>query len=173
MAGIERIISSLLPPPLGSRRRGAGGWRFRALKICLICLISLIALAPISCSTNSFNFEGKWSGKRSLPNNEKEEDPILNTIAKVDLELKPNGRFTLLEGGVPKEGTWRTAGKTTFLKVDTFMDRPIEDQGKVAVDMNKEIEVAAQADGALLFTDPAGLDPQTVRLERQKQEPQP
>ena len=154
MAGIERIIS----------------WRFTLNRISLICLISLIAAA---CSTNSFNFEGKWSGKRSLPNNEKGENPILNTIAKVDLDLKSNGRFTLLEGGIPKEGTYRTEGKKAFLKVDTFMDRPIEDQGKVAVDMNKEIELAAKEDGSLLFTDPAGLDPQSVRLERQKQEPQP
>ena len=152
MAGIERIIS----------------WRLLALLLGLIGLISLIALARISCSSNSFNFEGKWSGKRSLPNNEKGENPILNTIAKVDLDLKSNGRFTLLEGGIPKEGTYRTEGKKAFLKVDTFMDRPIEDQGKLAVDMNKEIELTAKEDGSLLFTDPAGLDPQSVRLERAK-----
>jgi hypothetical protein len=170
MAGIERIISSAFPLYLWER--GIKGVRARMAS--LVALSSLVSfLLSLACSGSSFNFEGKWSGKRSLPNNEKGENPILNTIAKVDLDLKPSGRFTLLEGGIPKEGTYRTEAKKAFLKVDTFMDRPIEDQGKVAVDMNKEIELVAQPDGSLLFNDPAGLDPQIVRLERQKQDSQP
>jgi hypothetical protein len=165
MAGIERIISSSLQPPVGKRRviRKCRSARLALLLSLLSFLFSLPA-----CSNNSFNFEGKWSGKRSLANNEKGENPILNTIAKVELDLKPSGRFTLLEGGIPKEGTYRTEGQKAFLKVDTFMDRPIEDQGELAVKMNKEIELTVQKDGSLLFTDPAGLDPQSVGLERVK-----
>src|SRR5687767_11941287 len=113
MAGIERIISSALP--LYPWERGIKGVRARLVPFAiLLSLFSFLFSLP-GCSNSSFNFEGQWSGKRALANNEKGEDPILNTIAKVDLELKSNGRFTLLEGGIPKEGTYRTEGQKAFL----------------------------------------------------------
>lgn len=100
-------------------------------------------------------------------------ETVLNTVAAVELKLNPNGTFELLEGGTPKEGDWRHDGKAAFLKIRTFMGRPIEEQGELAVKLNQEIELRAQNDGTVHFRDPAGFVEETVTLKRQKSESQP
>lgn len=145
------------------------GWK---LWIGLIGLVSLIGLIASGCGS-SFNFEGHWVGKRDLPKKPGDDDAILNTIAKVDLRFLPNSRFELLEGGIPKSGTYRVEGKTAYLLVTHFMDRPMADQGSSAVAMNQEMQVKAKEDGTAVFSDPAGLWQEPVTLHREKEEAQP
>ena len=152
MAGIGRSIS--------------GAWRAGGLG-----LIALVALLASSCGS-SFPWPGHWVGQRNLPLPEGGDPGILATIGKVDLILKENGRFELLEGGLPKSGTFRTEGNRAFLKITHFMDRPIEQQGDAAMKMNQEIELSAQKDGTIVYDDPGGLVKEKVTLIRQKPESQ-
>ena len=126
-----------------------------------------------ACGGPTFVFTGHWTGRRDLPKRPGDNEIILNSIAKVDLELRPNGQFELLEGGVPRSGTYRVDGRDAYLHVTQFMNRPIEDQGQTAVKLNQEIELKAQKDGSILLTDPAGFTKDSVKLTREKSESQP
>jgi hypothetical protein len=153
MAGIGRIISW----PRGLR---SAAWAI------------FFSLAVVGCG-RTFDYTGQWSGKRDIPLKPGDNEVILNTIAKVELTMHPNGRFDLLEGGIPKDGTYRTDGMKAHLKVERFMQRPIEEQGETAVKMNQEILLEAQSDGSLVFTDPAGFQQESVRLIRKSEAAQP
>lgn len=108
-------------------------------------------------------------GNRNLSVPPDADPSAIRTIGKIDLNLKSNGRFELLEGGAPKTGRYRTSGDTAYLKVETFFERPIETQGKAAVDANVEIEAKLQSDGTLRFHDPKGYDPDPIVLKREAQ----
>jgi hypothetical protein len=161
MAGIGRSIS-------GARGLGFARWVWRAG---IVGLVGLAALSATGCSS-SFQWSGKWSGKRDLPLPEGGDPSILATISKVELSLEAGGRFELLEGGLPKSGTFRSGGPKAYLKVTHFMERPIESLGDSAVKMNQEIVLSAQKDGTILFDDPGGIAKGTVVLSRSKPESQ-
>jgi len=151
----------------------AGGSRLKfGVWIGLIGLLGLMGLMGVGCGP-TFNFQGHWVGKRNLPKQPGGDDAVLNTIAKVDLKFLPNGRFELLEGGVPKLGTYRTEGTTAFLRVTHYMDRPISEQGSAAVAMNDEIQVKSTPEGKVIFSDPRGLWQEPVTLTREKEEVEP
>lgn len=133
--------------------------------------MGLLGLLLFGCGP-SFQWNGHWTGKRNLPLPEGGDPAILSTISKVELTLEPNGRFELLEGGLPKSGTFHAEGQTAYLKITHFMDRPIEAQGEAAVKMNQEIVLTAQKDGSVLFDDPGGIAKETVRLTRAETSPQ-
>lgn len=136
---------------------------------CLVVAVLLLA----GCSGPSFQWSGHWKGRRDLKAKPGENEAVLNSIAKIDLKLDPNGTFELLEGGAPKEGDYRTEGTSAILKVKTFFGRPIEAQGEVAVKLNQEILLKAQKDGTIVFSDPAGFTEESIVLTRQKAESQP
>lgn len=148
----------------------AGQNRFASVG--LLSLIGALLLGS-ACGGPSFNFTGHWTGRRDLPKKPDDNAVILNSIAKVDLELRPDGRFELLEGGVPRSGSYRVDGRDAYLRVTHFMNRPIEDQGQTAVKLNQEIELKAQNDGSITLRDPAGFTKDSVKLVREKSESQP
>ena len=136
-------------------------------------LVFALVLASMGCGGPSFNFEGHWSGKRNLPRRPGDDDVILNTISKVDVDVKPDGKFDLFDAGMPKSGRYRTEGLKAFLKVETIMERPVEEHGTASVEMNKEIQLMAQKDGSIVFSDPGAAWQEPVKLVREKGEAQP
>lgn len=91
---------------------------------------------------------------------------IAYTIGKVDLTIEPSGRFTLIEGGVPKTGTATFRGKRAELRIETYMERPIARLGSGAETMNQPVILEARDDGAIALTDPTGFDPSPIVLRR-------
>lgn len=145
--------------------------RLDFVRFALALALAIIAFAA-GCG-GSFAWTGKWVGKRTLELPPNGNPYVMATLAKVELTILPNGRFELLESGVPKSGTVRTEGRRAYLKVTHFMDRPLSDQGEAALKMNQEIRLSVQKDGSIEFDDPGGLVREKVRLVREMTESQP
>lgn len=93
---------------------------------------------------------------------------IARTLGRVELTIHGT-TFDLFEGGIPKTGTVRFENNVAYLKVEKFMGRPIAEQGSAAVAMNVEVRVEPLGPDAVSYHDPAGFDPQPIRLERVSQ----
>lgn len=133
-----------------------------------IGLVLFATLALAGCG-RTFDFQGVWKANRNLPTPPGGDPAIAKTLGAIRLEILGNGRFTLLEGGVPKEGSISYREGKAFLNVDTYMDRPIEDAGPQVVAQNVPIELAPQPDGSITLTDPKGFDPKPIVLKRESQ----
>jgi hypothetical protein len=152
MAGMDRIMT------------GRVAWA-------AFVLLAFAALLP-GCGS-SYAFSGVWVGRRDLGNPKGVDPAVVNTVAMVHLEVRPNGTFELLEGGMPKSGTWRSDGEKAYLRVTHFMGRPIKDEGELAVRLNEEIVLEAKDASTASFTDPAGFREETIVLRREKTASQP
>ena len=112
---------------------------------------------------------GTWEGtfedavKESAP-----DDAITTTLKLVRLRINPDGTFSLLRGGMPATGDFRLSGDKVILKVKRILDRPVEDHGKGAVKMNKEITVEMQKDGTALLIDEFYDDPIVLTKRSQR-----
>ena len=121
-----------------------------------------------SCGS-SFNFEGHWIGFRDQKLEPGQRAEILRTLTKIDLTLKPTGQFELLNAGLPFEGPWRQYGGKAYLKIESVLNRPIEESGYAKAG-EKEIELTPKPDGSIDFFDPGGYDEKPINLKR---EPKP
>lgn len=132
----------------------------------IIALGTLAALAA-GCGP-SFDFQGRWTGERKLAAPPGVDPSVVRAVAKVELVLR-GSRFELLEAGTTKSGSVSFADGKAFLRVDTYLGRPIESLGRAAVQMNKEIELIPSGKDRLLFRDPGGFDREPVLLVRTPQ----
>lgn len=124
-----------------------------------------ILVLVAGCSP-SFDWSGSWTGNRNLPTKPGQNPSIAYTIGKVDLTIEPSGRFTLIEGGVPKTGTASLSDQKAELRIETYMDRPIARLGSGAEAMNQPVILRAQKDGSITLVDPTGFDPAPIVLRR-------
>lgn len=129
--------------------------------------ISVVALC--GCSGSHFNFEGKWLGLRDFKAEPGQDVSILRTLAKIELNVKPNGKFELFEGGLPYDGSFRESGGIGYLRIQAVMNKPIESQGAFSKLGDTEIELHPTKDGDLDYVDKAGYDAKPIRLKRQAQ----
>lgn len=123
------------------------------------------ACLTASCGP-SFRFEGTWIGFRDYKARPGENPEILRTLSKIELTIKPNGQFELIEAGIPFEGPWREFGGKAFLKIQSVMRRPIEESGYSKLG-EKEIEVTSLENGTVDYFDPGGYDGKPINLKRQ------
>lgn len=114
----------------------------------------------------SYDWTGQWVGNRNLQTKPGDNPAIAYTIGKVDLTIQPSGRFTLIEGGVPKTGIATFRGRRAELRIETYMDRPIARLGSGAEEMNKPVVLEAKDDGTITLIDPTGFDPAPIILTR-------
>ena len=129
---------------------------------------AVIAVAMSGCSP-SYNWVGDWSGKRDTSAYEGVTPGVAHTLATIKLTINPNGTFTILEGGIPKEGDYVSSGGKLILKPTRIMDRPVEALGEVGAKMKTEMELEAISTDKVLFR--SGSDPQSepVSLARESQ----
>ncbi len=132
-------------------------------------IIALGTLAALSGACGpSFDFEGRWVGERKLSPPPGVDPSVVRAVAKVELHIR-GSRFELLEAGTTKSGVVRQADGKAFLRVDTYLGRPIEALGESAVRMNQEIRLVPRGRDRILFDDPAGFDEAPVELVRTSQ----
>lgn len=105
-------------------------------------------------------------GLRDLKAKPGENPEILRTLAKIELHMKGNGDFELIEAGIPFEGPWRAKGNNAYLRIRSVLRQPIEQSGYSKLG-ETEIELTAKPDGSIDFFDPAGYDRKSINLKRQ------
>lgn len=145
-----------LPPPADRPARRAVLW----------ALAVLLAWVGAGCN-GSAQFQGRWVGERDIPVPEGGDRALAATIGRVRLEIKPNGRFDLVEAGMPKSGRVRYADGRAFLRIERIMHDPIEKLSPHVARENHEIVLTVQRDGTLLYDDPRGFDPEPLVLRRE------
>ena len=130
-------------------------------------LVALLGsgLCLISCGPRT-DFRGIWSGKR--PGKAPESVPSYewNSIMQVNLRVYDNGRFDLLNMGLPKSGTIVTDGNKATLTVTKIANQDVQLQTAETKATIGPIELVKQSDGTLLFSDPKSADPSQVVLKQ-------
>ncbi len=127
-----------------------------------IISVAVFATVMVSCGGRS-EFVGAWRGERDVKPRPGEDPAMLRTYSRLDLTIEADGRFQMVDAGMPKAGAVRYEGKDAFLRVETILERPLTPG---VAEMNEEILLLPQPDGSLLLTDPKGFDAKPIRLRR-------
>ena len=98
------------------------------MKAGIVVSISLgCALILAGCSRNS-DLYGKWEGDRDWKALKLDSEAVARAVAAVNLDLKTDDTFVLIDGGVPFEGNWTQSGNDIHLEVVKILNRPLEGQ---------------------------------------------
>ena len=130
-------------------------------------LVALLAsgFCLISCGPRT-DFRGIWSGKRSdkappgVPSYE------WASISQVKLYIYDNGRFDMMNMGLPKSGTIVVDGNKATLTVTKIANQDVSRQTEETKSTLGPIEIVKQTDGTVLFNDPKSADPTQVVLKQ-------
>lgn len=100
-----------------------------SLRKLLRVVIVAVALTMLAgCEVNEARHHvGKWKGRRKVTVPEGADPRVAATLEIVELDVKENGRFTLLNLGIPLEGTVGKQNGKPALWVDSLMMRPIQE----------------------------------------------
>lgn len=126
-------------------------------------LVALV-LALGGCSSG-FDFQGEWKGNRKLTTIPGENPAIANTLGQIIVQID-GSRFKLKEAGLPHEGSVRFAEGKAFLKVESRLGQPLDQEPKEVQDQFLEIVLTPRSDGGVDYHDPGGDFPEPLILER-------
>ena len=91
---------------------------------------------------------GMWQGDYDWKKIQAQTEAASRAFAAVNLVLKPSGAFVLQDGGVPFTGYWVQSGSSVTLNVETYMNRPIEQQSE---DIHKLSHFAVRVENNRMF----------------------
>ncbi len=111
----------------------------------------------------SYDFNGKWVGKRDLTAVQHADPVIAANLSKVILEVRKDGRFELFTGGLPYSGTSSGNGTSLQLNVDSVAGRPAP-PGAASLPTPT---LTAQSEGSILYKE--GADAEAIVLKRESQ----
>ncbi|HRF60185.1 MAG TPA: hypothetical protein PLH94_09765 [Fimbriimonadaceae bacterium] len=118
----------------------------------------------LGCGGRSWT--GQYEGNRDLAVPQGANPALIRTMGMVRLDLRPDGTFTLIEGGNPMTGDYTTSGDEATLRVKTFMDRPIAAMGSAAEAMKRPVTLRRQADGSIELRNPSAFEGARVTIRR-------
>ena len=126
---------------------------------------SLSLLVLWSCASPDASLAGDWQGTRPLPKSAGLDPVLAANIAALKLTLKPDGTFSLADGGLPPfTGVWRREGNRVSLEVTAIFGHPLDRQTEAAR-RAASVYSARVEDDALIVCDADGRD---VRMSRAK-----
>lgn len=105
-------------------------------------------------SSPRFDYRGEWKGSRNLTLSPETPSDVAVSLRRVILRFDGKGRFSLLESGMPKAGSFVPTSYGAALEVDEVNGRPIGMQPDAVRQEIPVYEVRPQADGTLQLTDP-------------------
>ncbi len=121
----------------------------------------LFALLSLGCGPSHDWSTGVWKGDRQLAG----EDPaMMRTLSKVELTLRPEGRFELIESGLSGAGRWQSEGDYVWLDLEEMLRRPISPRDRAEM---HPIELRWLGDDRLEYRNPNGFTPTSVILKRE------
>jgi hypothetical protein len=110
------------------------------------------------------HWTGTWVGeKQGLVDPSKEGDAIANTINKIELTINNDGSFTLVEMGIPMDGTVGREKQRAELHVKNRFGQPITNEIPQAKGQ-KDRWLEWQNDQTILYHDPDSFYPEPVTL---------
>ena len=112
---------------------------------------------------SSFDWQGKWTGERTIEIVPGTPDYLQNSIRRVTLFVKENGEYELNASGVPSRGMFHASGRQATLEPVTKLDRPING--------TSAIKVTANEDGTISLQAPDDYAPGPILLRREAQPP--
>ena len=127
------------------------------------------AVLLTGCSSGAGHFIGAWRGSRNLKAGPNDDQVLLNSVSRIDLDIHDDGTFLMIDAGAPKTGTVSYREGKAFLHVETFMNRPISEQGIGAIKMNQDWIVTSRTGDSLEVRDPGGFDLKPVIMKRRSQ----
>lgn len=132
------------------------------MKAGIIVSISLgCALILAGCSRNA-DLYGKWEGDRDWKSLKLDSEAVARAVAAVNLDLKTDDTFVLIDGGVPFEGNWTQSGNEIRLDVVKILNRPLESQSD---EVKKASAFSVRFDkGKLFYKSPS--DSGEIELEK-------
>jgi hypothetical protein len=126
--------------------------------------VAAVALGLLGCGQR-FDYTGTWRGERTLELTPETDRAMANTLRRVELTIKPDGRFVLVQGGLPKEGRVHYGGDRASLEVETILGQPAHREGDGRA-KGADPEVTPTSEGKLQIYDPAELGPERILLSR-------
>ncbi len=138
-----------------------GSYR-RRVPIAFLAPFLLLLLLTGCASTRPFL--GKWTGMQKIAGQPGADPDILNSVAKVVVEVRDGGRFDLRLDTFDLSGTVSMDGEKAVLTPDTLMNRPLDRQPPETRDLAKTAILSFNADGTLKFQ-MVGRDPVTLRRQ--------
>lgn len=113
----------------------------------------------------SYDYSGYWVGERK-ENLRPETDPIVvKTLNRVQLLVRPNRTFLLLDGGRPREGILILCGTHAKLEVEKYMGQPTSRQSEESKANNNGLLLHPEAD-AVYLNDGSGSQVKLIRAEQ-------
>jgi hypothetical protein len=91
---------------------------------------------------------GKWEGDRDWKKLPVSNELAARAFAAVNLELKSNGNFTLIDGGIPFTGSWVRTGDTIQLDIETYFNKSVGSQPE---EVRNLMEFSLRTDGTSLW----------------------
>jgi hypothetical protein len=91
---------------------------------------------------------GKWEGDRDWKKLPVSNELAARAFAAVNLELKPNGNFILIDGGIPFTGSWVRTGDTIRLDIETYFNKSVGSQPE---EVRNLMEFSLRTDGTSLW----------------------
>ena len=140
----------------------------------VLAVLCLLLLA--GCDRPDPKWIGTWTGNLYLKALPGQNQSMINTLGKIEVTIHPDRTFDLFESGLPKGGTVSYSSGKAYLKIETVMNKPLSEQGEVAVKMNHDITLRFIDDNTVEYVDPGsprrnpdGTAPEPVKLERKTQ----
>ncbi len=114
---------------------------------------SAVALCLLGCG-HHFDYIGKWVGTRNVPTSSNPDRDVRHTLGKVQLEVKDGGKYILIDGGMPSEGTLDFQSQGASLVPTMIIGKPASRQSP---DVVSQFAAVVTVDGkALKFQSPQG-----------------
>jgi len=126
-------------------------------------LAFILVLGSLTACGKDRNLYGTWKGARDWRSLNLDSEEVARALAAVDLELKGTGAFTLNDGSVKFDGNWIQSGDTIELRVESILNRPLEQQSD-AVKKSADFVVRYQG-GKMFFKNPTD----TMEIELKKE----
>jgi hypothetical protein len=109
---------------------------------------------------------GTWTGRRAVQTLPDAAEDVVNSLAKVEIQIKPTGRFALYWAPYSMEGTLQRTTTGASLPIDSVMGRGIERQPPDVQKAIPRLELIPSGDGTLSLKD-ASNPSETITLKRE------
>lgn len=126
---------------------------------------TLLLLAGCNSSPR-FDYVGTWIGHRPVQGQPGADPDVLRSIGKIDLRIKPNGRFAVFVSPYSMEGTLERTSTGAALPVDMLMGRQIERQPEAVRKEIPRLELIPGENGTLRLKDPR-TPSEVIELKRE------
>lgn len=131
----------------------------------MAAITRILALTPFAlltlggCGGDSAKWVGTWEGERKGLVDPSLTDNVANGLRRIEIKIGQDGRYEMVEAGIPTKGQVHFGKERALLTVMSRMDRELTVP-------HQDLILEFQEDGSILYRDPNNDFPQPARLTR-------